>query len=819
MHFRLLSFLLLLVSVWPAVASERWWFLPNYRHDIRGVEKPSANEEPFFESLPKEAEHLTHEESGLTEAQRQELFWHGARFPHRDFVNLMPGQNVFGWYVCDFDIPAHLFGLDVIVDLGIIDDTDECFVNGTRVGGIGQLGQPHATAWQTDRLYRVHKDLLAPLDNHLAVHVWSLWGLGGIVGPPVLKATPVKPDAQWEIAFVRYSSVPTGGLNKAQSLTEALSCFPEGDCLVWQRHPQPWKGYASWDEDAHYALFRIRLDFPQEYGSFSIPVVLDAGPVFDIAAFYLNGKRLGLVGRFPEGEEPPFTEAARRARFLVNPEDWAKDGQNELVAVVLRERGVGGLPGIPGILLANPLTARHPDFDEIQEGFDILVQSGHLDDAEALLAKARPISQTERAWLLSHKAHLAFLRWHDSKVWRNRFLDGVLAPVAEILAKYPSEAPRQSAMQAFCRILRLAEKDAMVLSMVHRQFPLFNTACRILLPDRRTLGDWPMAYGNRQFVLAGFGKVTDLHDSEGPAISFHIKTGDKDDPARRWQPTNARFTDAHNALVMPASQFPQLWKDSRQAAEYAEKGYLFPNQKIRRAAWWDDHGEMHPFDDEGPNLHIAMDASIESGQLLSFYLCDFDWKHTLHPRQQSFLVLNEEGRLLNALWSGKSDSGVYERLVFIVPCSPKVIVAKHRGACVAVSGVFLDYPTDSSNDKGGMLWESTSERVLAAWRIAMDAGRELSIHTALDRYLSILQEISDDEEILFLLNAFKDLQNIHPLWHYAAIGRLATLQIPPQTHRPSPLGIKTLEERISKFPIPLLDVLVDALQRQGTTFQ
>ena len=84
MHFRLLSFLLLLVSIWPAVASERWWFLPNYQYDIRGVEKQPVCEEPFFESLPKEAERLTHEESGLTEVQRQELYWHGARFPHRD---------------------------------------------------------------------------------------------------------------------------------------------------------------------------------------------------------------------------------------------------------------------------------------------------------------------------------------------------------------------------------------------------------------------------------------------------------------------------------------------------------------------------------------------------------------------------------------------------------------------------------------------------------------------------------------------------------------------------------------------------------------
>lgn len=84
-------------------------------------------------------------------------------------------------------------GWDVIVDLGIIDDADETFMNGTRVGGMGRV--PDGSAWQSDRLYRVPGHLLNRYFNYLAVHVWSLWGLGGIVGPPVMTVALASADA------------------------------------------------------------------------------------------------------------------------------------------------------------------------------------------------------------------------------------------------------------------------------------------------------------------------------------------------------------------------------------------------------------------------------------------------------------------------------------------------------------------------------------------------------------------------------------------------------------------------------------------------
>ena len=155
----------------------------------------------------------------MTDDERRESLWHTVAFPHRDFMRLMPEEKVFGWYGCEFDVPKSLGGMDMLADLGIIDDSDETFVNGALIGATGRV--PNGSAWQTDRLYRIPSQRLTPFYNYMAVHVWSLWGLGGIVGPPVLKAAILPQNAQWDVAFVDDRNVPKDGINAAA----ASCCF------------------------------------------------------------------------------------------------------------------------------------------------------------------------------------------------------------------------------------------------------------------------------------------------------------------------------------------------------------------------------------------------------------------------------------------------------------------------------------------------------------------------------------------------------------------------------------------------------------------
>ena len=798
------------------IAIEQWYFLPNFHLNIQGIESLSDNNNQLFDRLPLLAKKKLSPVPLLTGKQQQELVWKRVSFPHRDFTRIMPQRNVYGWYGCQFDVPEALLGMDIIADLGIIDDTDATYVNGKRIGGVGEVGQSHGTAWQTDRIYRIAGNLIKENSNYLAVHVWNLWGLGGMVGPPVLAASLAPSGSKWEMAFPRNAGITYDeNINKAKNVNEAITIISSGDNLVWNFAEIPWKGYASWNDDSHYSVFRLKFDMKMNDGKprrLEYPVIMDVGQVFDVAAFYLNGKSIGLVGRFPSWEKSAFSEAAKRGQFLIMPEMWNQDGRNELMAIVYRERGTGGLPGIPGIILKNLNDiSRQTSFPYTTLLFNAYLNSQMFSEARATLEKTICHTDSERVWLLSNTAYLAFLEWMDGGERDIVLLDKALSSVAAIFQMRSAQMPQQSAMQAFCRILRLADSNEKILTMVKRHFPLYGKSCRALPPDRRTLGDWPMAYGNKQYILSGFGKVADLHDSCGNFISFNIKTGDRNDPARKGQPSNARFTDAENALVIPASQFPEVWKNSKQAMEYVSTGRLFPSRRMRRAAWWDDHGEMHPFDDEGPNLHISLDAPIESGNLLSLYLCDFDWRNTLHPRQQSILFLSENGGLLNAIWSGKSDLGVYERVSISSQCRPQIVVLKHRGACVAVSGVFIDTPVNVLDFHERLPLNNISNKILSAYYMVLNAERNFAIHDSADDFLSSIQDSFDAEDVLSLLGAFEGIKSLHPLWQYALIGRLLSFQNYSSTHNHGRIDRKFAEISLPGFPVPLLDVLIDAM--------
>ena len=173
-------------------------------------------------------------------------------------------------------------------------------------------------------------------------------------------------------------------------------------------------------------------------------------------------------------------------------------------------------------------------------------------------------------------------------------------------------------MQAFCRVLRMAEKDGKLLGMVRKYFPCFSADCHYLGPDRMTRGDWPLFYGNKGYILAAYGKVAELAGrTDGLPFRYDVATGDPADPARRWQPNVARSTSDRTALIMPASQYPLDWGALKWLKRYGEGRGLFPGYKIRRAAWWDDHGEMHPFDDNGPNLRVRLPDGVARDWLLS----------------------------------------------------------------------------------------------------------------------------------------------------------------------------------------------------------
>ena len=90
-------------------------------------------------------------------------------------------DNVFGWYRRELFVPAELEGQDIFLNLGKIDDTDETFFNGVKVGGMGTMPPNYTSAWDIFRYYKVPKELIKYGENNIiAVRVFDGVQGGGI---------------------------------------------------------------------------------------------------------------------------------------------------------------------------------------------------------------------------------------------------------------------------------------------------------------------------------------------------------------------------------------------------------------------------------------------------------------------------------------------------------------------------------------------------------------------------------------------------------------------------------------------------------------
>ncbi len=90
-------------------------------------------------------------------------------------------DNVFGWFRREVIIPADLKGKDIYINVGKIDDADETYFNGVKVGGMGQFPPHYVSAWDINRRYKVPHELIHyGGKNSIAVRVFDGIQGGGI---------------------------------------------------------------------------------------------------------------------------------------------------------------------------------------------------------------------------------------------------------------------------------------------------------------------------------------------------------------------------------------------------------------------------------------------------------------------------------------------------------------------------------------------------------------------------------------------------------------------------------------------------------------
>jgi sialate O-acetylesterase len=145
----------------------------------------------------EESEYKPHEDPGIAAHAAD---WAGPGFDDSAWAQLLvPGQwqnegwafNGAVWFRRTIEIPPEWVGRDLELYLGVVDDFDRTFVNGTLVGAMG----PETPCWwATPRHHKVPAALVNVTTLHVAVRVFDIWGNGGITGAVTL-SLPDDPKA------------------------------------------------------------------------------------------------------------------------------------------------------------------------------------------------------------------------------------------------------------------------------------------------------------------------------------------------------------------------------------------------------------------------------------------------------------------------------------------------------------------------------------------------------------------------------------------------------------------------------------------------
>ncbi|WP_434995717.1 alpha/beta hydrolase-fold protein [Arthrobacter sp. Ld5] len=112
--------------------------------------------------------------------------WTSLQVPETDGAPQFADYDGFGWYRLTFDLPDDAEGQNLVASLGFLDDADEAFLNGVRIGSSGSMPPDAQSQWFEQRLYPVPAE--APVfggTNTLSVRVYDMSGGGGWYQGPV----------------------------------------------------------------------------------------------------------------------------------------------------------------------------------------------------------------------------------------------------------------------------------------------------------------------------------------------------------------------------------------------------------------------------------------------------------------------------------------------------------------------------------------------------------------------------------------------------------------------------------------------------------
>lgn len=249
-------------------------------------------------------------------------------------------HNGFAWYRRQFSIDTKELNKALFARLGRIDDTDEVFINGHRIGGLGQFPPHYFSAWDKYRTYPIPEGVIQSGANVIAVRVFDVHQGGGIS------------DGKVGI-YVSHLSQPLVNLHGEW-------WFKTGDNSDWKNETIDDPGFRNihvpgvWEQQGHphydgYAWYRKTFDRPDVSPDETLVLLL--GKIDDTDAVYLNGHQIGGTGKLDNTdrrENPEYYLVDRRYEF---PASLLKQA-NTLAVRVHDSTGEGGIHAGPVGIMA-----------------------------------------------------------------------------------------------------------------------------------------------------------------------------------------------------------------------------------------------------------------------------------------------------------------------------------------------------------------------------------------------------------------------------------------------------------------------------------
>jgi hypothetical protein len=266
-------------------------------------------------------------EPGYDDSKWQEIFvpdaWENQGFP---------GYDGYAWYRTQIDLnktlnPKHLFLL-----LGRIDDVDQVYLNGRRIGESGQFPPDYKTAYDIMRIYKLDEhDLWLGAVNTIAVRVYDAHLGGGIISGDV-GIYRRRDVIDLEIDLSGFWKFSTGDNHEWLSIEYDDCHWGEIEVpVIWEK-----QGFDLYDG---YATYRKCVFIPEKFSR--VQLVLLLGYISDIDETFFNGQCIGKTGSFPLAGQKVECKGSQERAYVI-PSGLIKFNQENIIVVRVYDNGAHG---------------------------------------------------------------------------------------------------------------------------------------------------------------------------------------------------------------------------------------------------------------------------------------------------------------------------------------------------------------------------------------------------------------------------------------------------------------------------------------------